>query len=173
MIIRKGDEQAELGLAQAAKEQKAMKPSDADKAFTGRDNKTTGYLSNLMVTGGKHTGGIPTASSTDYSASSRAGEKVREKVQRPVSGTSVAIRAAKMDLPSVKKQGNKSAAFGEMGSGRIKGGIVQPSKSAAPKKKAATAKDVRSALGAGKIEIEEASDLNKKGLSSPIKKKKK
>jgi hypothetical protein len=195
MIIRKGDEQAELGLAQAAAAQKKERRAAGPAA---RDEAGRSPISNIMVQpGGKSV-------ARDYSTDRKTGRPDHYmSVHQPVSGTVVSERTKKMvdegksisGIGSVarggftqntkrgpglgaakKKIGNQKAAFGEMGSGRIKGGVLQPSKSSAPAKvkaKAATAKDVRSALGSGNIDIEEAAGLNKKGLSSPLKKKKK
>ena len=112
----------------------------------------------------------------DYS---KADKPIVPLENQPVSGGVVANREAYLkahgkEVPvPVQKIGNQKA--GPAGSsGVIRKGVLQEKTAkAAPKKKAATAGDVRSALGSGNINIEEAADLNPKGLSSPIKKGKK
>jgi len=159
---RKGDDLTSL--QNAAKEQKTQRREAGPivRAAAGR-----APISNAMV---RPDG---TAYKIDYEKPLLASGKrqTSEITNHPVSGTVVAERAAKLKsegkLAEQPKQGNRKPMPG--GSGVIKGGVLQKS---APKKKAAGVKDVREALKSGNISIEEAEGLNKKGLSSPIKKKK-
>jgi hypothetical protein len=169
-IYRKGDDLTSL--QNAAKEQKTQRREAGPvvRAAAGR-----APLSNAMVRPDS------TAYKVDYEKPVLASGKrqTSEITNHPVSGTVVAERAAKMKaegkLAELPSQGNRTV----VGGGVINKGEVQKLswkgksyEKKTPKKKAAGVKDVREALKSGNISIEEAEGLNKKGLFSPIKKKK-
>ena len=169
-IYRKGDDLTSL--QNAAKEQKTQRreAGPVARAEAGR-----APISNAMM---RPDG---TAYKIDYEKPVLDSGKrpTSEVTNHPVSGIVVAERAKKLkaegkDTPN-SPQGNRTV----VGGGVIHKGEVQKLswkgksyEKKAPKKKAAGVKDVREALKSGNISIEEAEGLNKKGLSSPIKKKK-
>lgn len=154
MIYRKGEDQS--GLQQAANEQKeARKAAPAEvKGEAGLGGGGFPRISNALL---DTSSGTPKAFEYDYSKK-KDKDGNRPKVYRqnvPVSGGAIAlhnekrVRLGREEAP-VKKE---------------------PSKSVKPKGKAPV-KVAREMLGKGLISIEQAGKLNKKSLSSPIKKKK-
>jgi hypothetical protein len=173
---RKGEDQT--GLEQAAKEQATVRKntSPVAKGRAGLGGGGQPYLSNLNVNKAG-------AYSKGYGQRSGKNEEppIIHQSGVAVSGLQVAERAKKMladehlskKLSPVKKIGNKKAAFGEMGSGRIKSGVLQPSKSSSPKKKTASWADTSKALKGGHINAEEAADLSPKKMAPTVSKAKK
>ena len=164
-IYRKGEDQSALATAAATQKKERRAAGPEARAEAGR-----APISNGMV----RSDGTAYKYRYDKPVGADGKHPTEEITNQPVSGTVVAERAAKLkekgELPAVPKQGNRRALPG--GNGVIKGGYLQE-KTAPVKKKAAGVKDVRAALKGGHITIDEAEGLNKKGLSSPIKKKKK
>jgi len=177
-IYRKGGDQS--GLEQAAKEQKeARKNASAEeRGSAGLGGGGQPYVSNLSIDKGgaftrKYKGygdKNPTkqyVSNVQISASQVAESRARANKKAEASGKAI----------PVQPKGNRTVVGGAL----IKKGVVEKAsfkgkhytKPSAPKRKSAGVKDVRAALKSGNISIEEAGGLNKKGLSSPIKKKKK
>jgi len=155
MIYRKGEDQS--GLQQAAEEQKSVRKftSAEEKGAAGLGGGGFPRVSNALV---ENSTGTPRAFEYDYKQPAGKDGK-RAKVYRsniPVSGSATAAHAEKRVRLGREEATEK---------------VDRERKTSKPKGKAPV-KVVREMLGKGRLTIEQATKLNKKGLSSPIKKKK-
>lgn len=155
-IYRKGDDLTPLQNA-ADTQAKARKEAGAEeRGEAGLGGGSRPRVSNLMVQ--TSTTGDAKPFSYDYSKKDGNGKpsKLMHKETGPISGSAVAAHKEKRVRLGREEATEK---------------VDRNRKSSKPAGKAPV-KLVREMLGKGRLTIEQAGKLNKKGLSSPIKKKK-